>query len=284
MLRASQAPGGGTWAHSAIYPSNKGSGILANQLYIGRYIWNKNDWGNHPKTGRRTPKTRPKEDWIVHEHPELRIIDESLWAACQARAVRSKRDTAMRYVDGKGSGGRGPKFLFSGLLKCGQCNGSFVIQGRRDYGCATYKNRGKSVCSNSLKVKRSAIEEILLSGIKETLLSEEAFLAFEAEVRLLLDKEKPDVRLQNRKLTDAKKELDNIMSAIKAGIVTVSTKMALQEAEHKLADAQEKIKSFEQFEPDKVLPKAKARGIYNEMIAKLEDVPAAREVLRALIG
>ena len=32
-----------------------------------------------------------------------------------------------------------PKYLLSGLLKCGKCGGSYILCDRNRYGCATHK-------------------------------------------------------------------------------------------------------------------------------------------------
>lgn len=280
-----KSPRGGTWAHSAIYPDAKGVGMLGNPIYNGRQVWNRTAWVKDPGTGRRRRTMRPMAEWVIVESPELKIIDDVTWKACETRARASKRDTAAKKHIYKGPGGRGPKYLFSGLLKCGVCGGAFVIQSRTHYGCATHKDRGASICANNLKVRRSTIEQVLLAGVKDSLLSEEAYRIFESEARALLKQSKPDPASAKRRLSDARKELDNLMAAIRAGIITPTTKSALEEAERQAANAQDELSAIERFEPTQILPRA--REIYRDMVAKLEaieDVAAAREALRGLIG
>ncbi len=45
------------------------------------------------------------------------------------------------------------KFLFSGLLTCGCCQGAYTIMGKDRYGCAN-RNRGKATCSNGKTINR----------------------------------------------------------------------------------------------------------------------------------
>lgn len=279
------SPRGGTWAHSALYPDSKGVGMLGNPIYNGRQVWNRTAWVKHPVTGRRLRTMRPMSEWVIIDSPELKIIDDETWKACEARARRMKRDTAAKKEEGRGAGGRGPKYLFSGLLKCGECGGAFVIQGREHYGCATHKNRGESVCGNRLKVKRRTIEQVLLAGVKEEFLSDEFYREFMAEVQRATKEAKPDPAMARRRLAEANKELDNLMAAIKAGIITTTTKAALQAAEQQAAEAQAELQAIERFEPTQILPRA--REIHRDMVAKLEaveDVATAREYLRGLIG
>jgi site-specific DNA recombinase len=279
------SPRGSSWSHSSIYPDSKGVGILGNQIYNGRQIWNRTEWVKDPNTGRRCRIMRPHSEWISTYSQELKIIEDELWQTCERRAQNAKRDTTVRKAEGKGSGGRGPKYLLSGLLKCGECGGSFVIQGRTHYGCGMHKNRGETVCTNSLKVNRINIEGVLLTGIKDALLSEGAYSAFEVEAKTMLFEVKPDSSLTKRQLTEAKKQVENIMLAIKAGILTASTKSALMEAEQKVVEVQEKLNEIERFEPAQFFKMT--RKIYHNMVNTLEnieDVNAAREALRVLIG
>lgn len=274
------SPRGGTWAHSALYPDAKGVGMLGNEMYNGRQVWNKTNWLKNPETGRRVRTIRPKSEWVIIESPELQIVSDESWLACQNRIKKSRHKP-----DNKHAGGAYPKYLFSGLLKCGECGSAYVIMDRKKYGCAANKDRGTSVCSNGLRVKRETIERVLLAGVKERLLSDESYRAFEAEARALLKMAKPDPAAAKRQIAAAKKELDNLMTAIKAGIITPTTKAALQEAEQHLADATQELKAIERYEPTQLLPRA--REIYRDMVSQLEnveDVTTAREVLRVLIG
>ena len=96
---------------------------------------------------------------------------------------------------------------------------------------------------------------------------------------------RPDYSGAQKRLREAQTELANIMGAIKAGIVTSSTKAALLAAENKQADAEAEIKAAKSFEPTQMLPRAKE--IYKGLVSRLEnveDVTSAREAIRELIG
>lgn len=283
--RGVASPRGSTWSHSALYPDSKGVGMLGNPIYVGRPVWNKTEWTKDPDTGKRRRILRPRSEWIITEAPELAIISEDLWQACQDRAREQKRDTADKSMRGQGAGGRGPKYLFSGLLRCGVCGAAYTIQGRLDYGCSAHKNRGASVCSNGLKIRRTTIESILIEAIKGKLLSDDAFRDFEREARAWLATERIDPADARKALRDATTERDNIMRAIAAGIITPTTKAALNNAEERVAAAEENLRHVESFQPSQLLPRA--REMYRDMLSTLQhvdDMAAAREVLRVLIG
>ena len=279
------SPRGGTWKHSAIYPDGKGLGILGNPIYGGKQIWNRTAWVKDPITGRRRRTMRPMSEWIITDVPDQAIIPPDLMQAVEARRRAQKRDTSTQTANGKNSGGRGPKFLFSGLLKCGVCGGAYVIQGRRHYGCATHKNAGPSVCSNKLKVLRSTIETVLLAKVRRDLLNDENYREFEMHARAELNAAKPDTSAIRRRMAEAKRDLDNLMAAIKAGIITPTTKQALEQAEHAMREAREELDQVDRFEPTQMLPRA--REIYRDWVARVEtmdDIATARETLRIVLG
>jgi site-specific DNA recombinase len=171
------------WMQSAIRAdAGKGTGILGNDLYVGRHIWNRSQWVKDPDTGRRKYVLRHQSDWIINEIPELRIITDEVWQAARARGCAQAerigaavhRGIALRKARPPGGV---PKYLLSGLLTCGECGSKFIIVNRTSYGCGGYLN-GK-LCSNGLIVKRSLAEQLLLAGIRADLLTPEV----EAEVR-----------------------------------------------------------------------------------------------------
>ena len=100
-----------------------------------------------------------------------------------------------------------------------------------------------------------------------------------------MSRDAPDPTQARRALAQARKEADNIMNAIRAGIVTPGTKAALEGAEASVASATEALAMIERFEPSKVLPRA--REVYRSLVERLEsveDVSGAREALRELLG
>ncbi|MBY6066605.1 recombinase family protein [Leisingera aquaemixtae] len=62
-LNAKKVPAhnGGTWEPSTIYGNReRGTGILNNELYIGRQIWNRLRYIKNPETGKRVSHLNPK--------------------------------------------------------------------------------------------------------------------------------------------------------------------------------------------------------------------------------
>ncbi len=119
----------GHWKQNTINGNReRGTGILNNELYIGRRVWNRLTYTKDPVTEKRVSKLNPESEWQIVEVPELRIVDEELWEAVKARQDtqtrrRAKVETTDRNRLSSGQTLRRRKYLLSGLLHCGLCGG-----------------------------------------------------------------------------------------------------------------------------------------------------------------
>jgi hypothetical protein len=79
------APRGGKWNASTINGNTaRGQGLLLNERFVGRVVWNKRRSVKDPKTGRRVTRTNPESEWVVQQVPALRILDDKLTALSYA--------------------------------------------------------------------------------------------------------------------------------------------------------------------------------------------------------
>ena len=272
------APRGTTWAASAVRPDYKrGIGILANPIYKGEQVWNRSHWIKHPETGLRIRQERPREEWIIRQHPDLAIIDRATWDAAKRRA----EGNSIRMPAGMG---RPARHLLSGILRCGACGGPMVSIDRYRYGCARAKESG--VCTSRLRFPRETAERALLAGITRELLSDEAFRVFQREVQAAIKRSAPDIDALQRALAKAKTEHGHVMAAIKAGILTPSTKAELEACEAAVIAAEDALAKARGAQPGRILPAA--RAVWERMARDLHnharDMEAARSALRGLIG
>ncbi len=98
-------PSGKLWTDSALRgQAKRRTGLINNELYIGRLVWNRQRFVKNPETGRRVARINPTEDWIVTEVPELRIVDDELWQAAKARQgeLSEKYATAIAVIEDGG--------------------------------------------------------------------------------------------------------------------------------------------------------------------------------------
>ena len=79
-------PDGGLWVESSLRGNRRlGTGILNNELHIGRMVWNRQRRMKNPHTGGRVLRLNPQSEWIRVDVPELRILDSDLWQAVKER-------------------------------------------------------------------------------------------------------------------------------------------------------------------------------------------------------
>ncbi|TAA24075.1 recombinase family protein [Pseudoxanthomonas winnipegensis] len=269
---------GGTWAMTAIYgDKRRGIGILSNPIYAGRQVWNRSRWIKHPDTGRRVRQERPESEWVITEHPELAIIDERTWDAAQARLRGSRRQV---------SAGRRAQHLLSGIMRCHACGGPLVVIDRRSYACNIHKDRGDAACPSRLRVPRADAERALLAGIREQLLSDAAFQRVQRVVQATLKTAAPDTAAISRRLAAARQVHANVMTALRAGIITASTKAELERAESEIRDIEAELTAAKAYQPSQIVPRL--REVWQRTVGALAEharnLPAAREALRALLG
>jgi site-specific DNA recombinase len=171
-------PGGAGWGASTINGNAaRGTGILNNELYIGRLVWNRLQYVKDPRTGKRVSRLNEASKLVVQEVPELRIVPQDLWDRVKARQGAMARDTR---PDAKGDRPfwerQRPRFLVTGLAKCGVCGSSYVKISRNLFGCAAARNKG--TCDNRLNIRIDTLEETVLAGLKSRLMEPDLFKVF----------------------------------------------------------------------------------------------------------
>ncbi|WP_454892331.1 recombinase family protein [Agrobacterium vacciniicorymbosi] len=91
-------PRGQAWRGTAIRGHRRrGSGILNNQMYIGRLVFNRLVYRKNPVTELRVSRLNSPEQHIIQEVPTLRIVSDSLWKKAKRRqALPRFRKTTFR--------------------------------------------------------------------------------------------------------------------------------------------------------------------------------------------
>jgi site-specific DNA recombinase len=226
-------PASAGWSPSTIHGhAGRGTGILNNELYVGKRIWNRLRYLKDPDTGRRVSRLNPRDQWIVTEVQHLRILDDDLWQAVKTRQAAT-RHTMQAGIDRA----RRPKYLFTGLTKCGECGGGFILSSHDLLTCFNARVRG--TCTNRRSIKRQEVEARVLRAMKEQFFEPGAFAEFCAGFTAELNTQR---REQRMKLANAPSEIFGIDRRIKeiqnlllAGFRTESWKGELVELDARKA-------------------------------------------------
>ena len=87
-------PSGGTWGPSTTNGNAlRGTGILNNELYVGKLVWNRLKYVKNPNTGKRQSRHNSADAWILKVVPDLRNVPQELWDAVKVRQARMARNT-----------------------------------------------------------------------------------------------------------------------------------------------------------------------------------------------
>ena len=225
-----RGPRGAVWSPSTIHGNpERGIGILHNELYIGRLVWNRQRFLKDPDTGKRVARVNPSSEWITKDVPELRIIDDELWQAVQTRYASVQRKWKTGDEGRRFNQFRRPKYLFSGLTKCGECGAGFIVYSREQLGCFGSRDRG--TCANKLTISRHEVEERVLSALQDKLMRKDFFeefcREFAKEMNRLRMEQRAGLSGAKRELERVKRDIQKVIEAIKAGFALPELKVEM---------------------------------------------------------
>ena len=286
-------PSGGAWGPSAINGDRgKGTGILNNELYIGRLVWNRRRWLKDPATGKRLARRNDASAVVTEEVPALRIIDDALWQAVKQRqAVLDARcskpgSTPQSRFWTK----QRPRHLFSGLMGCSVCGGGFSKISASHFGCSTARNKGPTACTNLLTVRVDRLENTVLGALKERLMDPELFKVFveefTAEWNRLQAEASAGRHAKEQQVARIRQQLERLVDALAEGTpaAMVKDRMAALEAQQRALEAELAAMTS----PAPRLHPSLAE-VYRERVASLaealnsDDGLEARDIVRGLV-
>ncbi len=175
-------PSGETWGPSTIIGNvTRGTGILNNELYTGKLIWNRLRYIKNPATGKRQSRPNPPNAWIVKDVPELRIVPQDLWDKVKARQKLMAKETRPDTIKPKDQfwEHQRPRYLLSGLMKCGCCGANYTKYGANRFACAGARDR--ATCTNGLTIRGADVEASILAGLKTRIMEPALFEVFAKE-------------------------------------------------------------------------------------------------------
>ena len=283
-------PSGGAWGASAIHGHReRGTGILNNEMYVGRLVWNRQRYIKDPETGNRVARPNPESAWIIRDVPALRIVDQSIWDQAKARqgAMVSHRMSAR--PDGFWDRRR-PKTLFSGMLACGTCGAAFVKVSATHFGCAAARTKG--TCTNRLTIRRERLEATVLDGLQHRLMDSALYEVFCAEYtrhrNALRMNRTAQLAAQRAELGKIDRELDRLVQAIIDGVPGARVKDRIGALEARKIELNELLVGVKEEPPVLLHPSMSDR--YRTQVAALRDAlnePSrqgeAAELVRGLV-
>ncbi len=293
QLNAERLPGpeGQAWRDTTIRGhAARGTGILRNELYVGRLVWNRMQFIKDPTSGRRVSRPNPREQWIVEDVRALRIVEPELWNRVQKRlgdireASGANSPDRPRYWEN-----RRPRHVLTGKVACGCCRGALSNVGRDYLACNTARRQG--ICDNRGSLRRQALEQQVLEALRTQLMAPELVAEFVAEFarewnQLLQNRDAGRAQAE-RELAQVRRKLAGLIDAIADGLRAKGLQNQLSELE-----ARQLVLEAELGTPAPPAPRLHPNlaEVYRTRVAELHtalqadpDGREALEVVRSLI-
>ncbi len=210
-------PRGRAWNASTINGNmQRGNGILNNELYAGRLVWNKVRMVKDPDTGKRISRPNAESDWQATDVPDLAIVGRELFDAVQKR----KKARSVTHPSQQ----RRPRHILSGLLKCGACGAGMASNGKDPSGririrCSAATESG--ICPDPKTFYLNTVEAAVLNGLTAELRHPEVIAEYvrtyhTERKRLAADANRKRLQLE-RRLGELNREIDRLVDAIAKG-------------------------------------------------------------------
>ncbi|MFD1193810.1 recombinase family protein [Seohaeicola saemankumensis] len=292
-LNAEHIPGpsGKAWRDTAIRGHRiRGTGLLNNELYIGRLVWNRLRYIKDPETGKRVSRLNSPDKWIITDVPEMRVVDDALWDRVKQRQGEIDATPRVQAI-------RENRFwektraihLLTGLLRCGCCGGGFAAVGKDYLACSAARKLG--TCGQKRSFKRRDLEEVVLTLLRERLMRPDAVAAFITSVSREMNAGRAEESAARARLETERaqvtRRLDGLYEAIADGLRTAGLKSKLEEMEARLVEIDAKLAapapSSVRFHPQLSEIYRRKVGELSETLADPEIRPMALETMRGLI-
>ena len=294
QLNADGVPGpnGKAWQDTTIRGhAGRKTGILRNELYIGRAIWNRQRFLKDPKNGKRVARPNPESEWVIEETPELRIIDDALWHRVAerlddignsptARALKSSRFWEHRRA----------KHLLTGLAFCGHCGSKLTPVGKDYLRCTSaHRNDG---CTHGKSIKRGTLEDLVIEALQNNLMQpdlvDEFIAAFNEEISKNTSHGAAERKQSQKRLSEINRQLEGLITAIAEGLRSSTLQHKLDTLEQERHALEAKL-SAPQSAP--VLLHPNLAELYRRKVETLHNAlrdeasgPEALEIMRSLIA
>jgi site-specific DNA recombinase len=210
-------PRGRVWNASTINGNmQRGTGILQNELYAGRLVWNKLRMVKDPDSGKRLSRPNPESEWQSVETSDLAIVSGSLFEEAQQRKKARGRTHPSHQ--------RRPRHLLSGLLRCGACGAGMSTNGKDKSGrtrirCSAANENG--TCRDARTFYLETVENAVLAGLQAEMrdprvIAEYVRAYHEERKRLAAQADAKRARL-DRRLGELNREIARLVDAIAKG-------------------------------------------------------------------
>ena len=268
--------------------------MLHRRLYRGETVWGRvTHTDRNGKAG--VLVKRDEKEWVTREMPELRIIQEQLWAAVQAR-LKAQQGIYLRDCRGKLWGKpdlrKEGRYLLSGLAQCGRCEGRINVLGGvpRRYGCT--EAHWKGVCDNRLTQRVETVDSAFLNCLEQEVLTPERFrYAVECgveRVREQLAREPDRIPALEQEKTGLTRKIGHMVAAIGDGKGPAALVREIEKVEARVQDIDAELARMTAVPALDALSLSQIEKAVAAHVGRFQalikgDIPLARQALKKLL-
>ncbi|MDN4080089.1 recombinase family protein [Paenibacillus polymyxa] len=274
MLNEREVPTqkGGKWSATTV------RSMIHNESYIGRKIWNKQDYQTRGK------KWRDRSEWIITENAHPAIINEELFNRCQQKANERHNGGGVTHLEAQVK--KSSPFWLRGVFYCDKCGSRMVgnvsattkkYGGQKYYVCGGYMRKGKEFCAY-LSWRKERIEQIVTNKLRSVLLRLTFDNQLEEEIRKYHSDANKHVLLESSNLeseiTYLTRRISQLEDELKAGAGKSYYADMLQDLQNDLTAKQDELNNVKMSYREWELPDTLLQSITNDirvMIGMLDD-------------
>src|SRR5919106_1330984 len=293
QLNADGVPGprGLLWRDTAIRGHRqRGTGLLNNELYIGRLVWNRLRYVKDPETGKRRSMRNGADDLVVEEVPDLRIVDDELWQRVKRRQDEIEGTATVQKIRASAFWTRRrAAHLLTGRVYCGVCGGGYAAVGRDYLACSAARKLG--TCDHRKAIRRPDLQQLILDALKHRLMQPEAVRTFTAELHAEINRSHRDGEVERARVQRdhdrVTAKLEGLYDAIAEGLRTEGLLGRIKGME---AEKERLAAALDRPAPSPIRLHPNLADIYRAKVAELHralEDPAIRDealhILRGLV-
>lgn len=277
------APRSAEWRANTITGSRgRQNGILGNPAYAGLIVHNRVRMLKDPRSRRRVSRVNDAAELVSVAAPELRIVDQDVWD--QVQAYREQRASIPFNRQAR------DKHLFSGIVRCGACGGSYTVISKDRWGCSRHREKG--TCDNVRRVGTEVLEQRVLAGLQAKLLAPEVLSAVvkayhetRAQKRAQMAK---GLRAAEQRVTELEAAIRRLVDALAEGAGFEEIRDGIAERRELLAIAKAQLAEHQALPPIILHPQIvdayrRRIGLLGQALAKGERARRFIPEIRALV-
>lgn len=224
------APSGGLWKRNALMGGAvKQEGILRNEIYLGKLIFNRSHVVRDPVTNQKRFIPNPESEWTKTDVPHLRIVTDDQWAAVRSldapRKIEPRKPPKPRILTSHN------QHALTGWIKCGWCGGPKSLANETRYLCSTHRYAHK--CENS----RGTKEPVLMAAAYQALFDRiKTGPDFSPQFQRAFSRETREREKLEKQGKDIRARIDRLLGAIERGVNQDSATQRILDLQHELED------------------------------------------------